>query len=190
MQVLAEIATYTDLLAALRARVDELKVSGETLDEVAGLTRGYFQKLIGPRPQRFMGPGMLDTVLATLGCSLALIEDKQALASLRHRLKERTEYKVRKPPSVVTFTSRTFQSWGRKGNVSRNAKLTAEERSSRARHAAHEKWRKISPAARAENFKKMLDARLARIKARQKQLEANPLIGDISQLERKIRKGE
>ena len=52
LRVIAEFVDYPGMLAALRARVSELQISGERFDEFAGLPRGYLSKLVGARPVR------------------------------------------------------------------------------------------------------------------------------------------
>jgi hypothetical protein len=147
---IAEVRTYFELLAALRERVDELNVSGKTLDALSGLTDGYFQKLIGIKPQRTLGPGMLDTVLATLGVKLLLIRDEEAearlhatAAKLNQRLGERKGFQVRRPKTVV-LTSASY----RKLNRLRLERLSPERRSEIARQAAQARWAKTSPDER------------------------------------------
>ena len=54
-RVIAEVTDYQDMLAALRARYNELQINGERFDEFAGLPRGYLSKLIGARPVRRLG---------------------------------------------------------------------------------------------------------------------------------------
>jgi hypothetical protein len=147
---IAEIRAYHELLAALRQRVDELNISGKTLDVLSGLTDGYFQKLISPRPQRTLGPGMLDTVLGTLGVKLLLMRDEAAearlhetAAKLNQPLGERKSFQVRKP-KVVVLTSATY----RKLNQLRKDKLSPERRSEIARQAALARWARTSPDER------------------------------------------
>jgi hypothetical protein len=48
MRTLAVVREYGQLLDALRFRQDELNVSRETLDEIAGLPQRYTSKLLAP----------------------------------------------------------------------------------------------------------------------------------------------
>jgi hypothetical protein len=41
-RALAALRSYSDLVQCLRARRDELDISNETIDELAGLTEGHF----------------------------------------------------------------------------------------------------------------------------------------------------
>jgi hypothetical protein len=66
-RVVAEFVDYPGMLAALRARVNELQINGERFDEFAGLPRGYLSKLIGTRPIRRVGMTSLSPLMNALG---------------------------------------------------------------------------------------------------------------------------
>ncbi len=73
---------YAGLLAAMRARVAERQIalSGEAVAEVAGLPRGYLQKILSPLPKsradvRRIGIASLGPVLGVLGVKLLMVED-------------------------------------------------------------------------------------------------------------------
>ena len=85
----AEIRTYADLVAALRARKEQLDVSFATIEDVSGLQSGYCSKLMSPRPSKFFGELSLTLVLQTLGLKLILVEDEAAMAKLNGRLVKR-----------------------------------------------------------------------------------------------------
>jgi hypothetical protein len=65
-RVVAEFVDYPGMLAALRARVNELQINGERFDEFAGLPRGYLSKLIGTRPIRRVGMTSLSLLMNAL----------------------------------------------------------------------------------------------------------------------------
>ena len=48
-RIVATFDSYAGMLAAIRARVNELQVSGERLDEYVGLPRGYYSKVAGAK---------------------------------------------------------------------------------------------------------------------------------------------
>jgi hypothetical protein len=139
-KVLAEFTDYDGMLAAVRARVNELQVNGERFDEFAGLPRGYLSKLIGIRPSRGLGKLSLGLVMNGLGMSLLAIENQEATARLKNRLLPRNQSYVRSAPSIV-LTVRFFQKIGRKGARARINNSTAEQRRKWARRAAIARWR-------------------------------------------------
>ena len=84
-RIIADVSSYEQMLAALRARINELQINGERFDEYAGLPRGYLSKLVGAKPIRRLWMTSFQPVLAALGLSacdseniLALGRDKDA----------------------------------------------------------------------------------------------------------------
>jgi hypothetical protein len=86
---LGRICSYEDLIVALRARCDELDISFQTLDEVAGLSGGYASKLLAPSSSLVMGRGSMSAILGALGLVLTVAEDPAALERVRSRLVKR-----------------------------------------------------------------------------------------------------
>jgi hypothetical protein len=91
IQPLAEVVSYDDLIAALRARKDELDISFLELDFIGGLTSGHSSKLLAPvRPyMKCLGPVSLGLILGALGLRLLVVEDPEALARVRGRYVKR-----------------------------------------------------------------------------------------------------
>jgi hypothetical protein len=147
-RVIGEFDTYLGLLAALRERVAQLDVSGERLDELAGLPRGYFQKLIGTRPRKRLGVQSLGDVFGALAIKAVLVEDEAALARISSRLVRR-KYAV---PSVTTqmitieLSRRHMRKIQQKGRAVRFAKMTPKERSELGRKLAHYRWHRRGDA--------------------------------------------
>jgi hypothetical protein len=89
------------MLAALRARVNELQINGERFDEFAGLPRGYLSKLIGARPIRRVGMTSLSPLMNALGLRCLFVEDPDGTARLKSRLKPRNPSFVRVMPAAA-----------------------------------------------------------------------------------------
>ena len=134
-RVIADVSSYEQMLAALRLRVNELRINGERFDEFAGLPRGYLSKLIGARPVRRLGMTSFAPVLAGLGLRLLVIEDSAATERLRNRLPPRNESYVRSGAVHVTLTDRFLRKIGRKGGE--NSRIWAND----WRNSLHEKPR-------------------------------------------------
>src|SRR5215468_7623680 len=94
-RVIADVSSYEQMLAALRARVNELQINGERFDEYAGLPRGYLSKLVGAKPIRRLGMVSFEPVLAALGLRLLVIEDNAATERLKNKLPPRNQSYVR-----------------------------------------------------------------------------------------------
>jgi hypothetical protein len=130
------------MLEAIRARVHELQVNGERLDEYVGLPRGYYSKVAGANPIRRLGMTSFAPILNGLGLKCQFIEDQEATERLKNRLPPRNSSYVRGAPSIV-LTVRFFKKIGRKGAQARVDNSTKEQRQAWARHAAMARWRTV-----------------------------------------------
>jgi hypothetical protein len=143
-RVIGEFASYEDMLAVIRQRVQELSINGERFDEYAGLPRGYLSKLVGANPVRRLGMTSLAPVLNGLGLKGLLAIDEAATKRLRDRVPPRNSSYVRAAPSII-LTVRFFKKIGRLGAQARVDNTTKEQRQEWARNAAIARWRKSNP---------------------------------------------
>ena len=146
-RVLGEFDAYPGLVAALRSRIAELNVSGECLDELAGLPRGYFQKLIGTRPVKRIGMLSLGVIFGALGVRAVLVEDEAALARVSSRLVKRRQSVPAAGSQAVHFelSKRFLRKIAAMGGKARAAKLTPKQRSALGRRLARARWAKGAP---------------------------------------------
>jgi hypothetical protein len=92
---LATIADYEDLITALVARVDDLGISRDTVDEIAGLSDHYTTKLLSLSDTRRPGARrlgvrsvslrMLGPLLGALALKLVVVPDEEAFGRNRCR---------------------------------------------------------------------------------------------------------
>jgi hypothetical protein len=139
-RIVATFDSYAGMLDAIRARVNELQVSGERLDEYVGLPRGYYSKVAGAKPIRRLGMTSFAPILNGLGLKCQFIEDPVGTEHLKNRLAPRNSSYVRGAPSIV-LTIRYFKKIGRKGAQARVENSTKEQRREWARKAAIARWR-------------------------------------------------
>ena len=118
------VATF-DSYAGMLARVNELQVSGERLDEYVGLPRGYYSKVAGAKPIRRLGMTSLAPILNGLGLKCQFIEDPVGTEHLKNRVAPRNSSYVRGAPSIV-LTVRYFKKIGRRGAQARVDNSTKE----------------------------------------------------------------
>ena len=137
-----EIVEYSDFMQALRARVNELQIQGDSFCEFAGLARGYLSKLLTIRSVRRVGMQSMGPLLSAMGVKLQMVEDPAGTARLR-RLRPRNLSYVRAMPAdaCIVLTPRMLQRIRRLGGQARMAQLTPEQRSRLARKAALARWR-------------------------------------------------
>jgi hypothetical protein len=139
-RVIGAFQDYSELLTALRSRALELQASGDVFDEVAGIPRGYFNKLIGPRPPRRLGMRSLGDILGVLAVRCLVIEDLEAKARIVERLRPRNQKMVRGGTIEFRLTRRHMQKIQDKGRRSRWDAMTPAQRSEYARNLNRIRW--------------------------------------------------
>jgi hypothetical protein len=93
---LASIGDYDDLHKALRLRAEEMGFARRTIDELAGLTGGLTEKILGPRQRRKLGMKSLGGLLKVLRVKLLMVEDLEAFGDTEQEVPaKRCEYQVR-----------------------------------------------------------------------------------------------
>src|SRR4051812_1815741 len=86
----APIRSMPELVQALRTRRDELNISHETIDAIAGLQSGYTSKLLAPKPIKNLGPMSFGSLLGALGLAVVVVPDPQAEAKVeKHWVKRK-----------------------------------------------------------------------------------------------------
>jgi hypothetical protein len=154
---IAIVSDYLGLIAALRARADELRISRESLDHLTGLQSGYSGKLLAPVPIRMLGRISLGPMLAALGMSIVLVEDLSALRKIQSQLTKRLKPRLDASGAMPTGKSkkrrgvfRGNSEWGKLMAARRVALQTDKERSDSARHAARIRWGRKRVAMRCK----------------------------------------
>lgn len=117
-QPLAEIKDYRSLVEAARARIDELNISLDTVDTLAGFADRWTSKILSPSqsPTKRMGWGSLWPLLDALGLKLVVVENPETMERYRDRRVKRNASQVRHrcnqlpPPDDTAETSLTFVS--------------------------------------------------------------------------------
>ena len=112
-RIVATFDSYAGMLEAIRARVNELQVNGERLDEYVGLPRGYYFKVAGAKPIRRLGMTSFAPILNGLGLKCQFVENQEATERLKSRVPPRKSSFVRGAPSIV-LTVRYFNELGAK----------------------------------------------------------------------------
>jgi hypothetical protein len=78
-----------DLLDALRERRDEVGITFETMDHVAGFPAGYSAKLLAPVAIKNLGWMSLGAALGSLGIALIVVEDEEQIRRVAKRWVQR-----------------------------------------------------------------------------------------------------
>jgi hypothetical protein len=88
-----------ELVAALRARRDELQLTHEVIDDIAGWPAGYAGKLLAPEPIKNLGWSSLGDALDTLAIKLVVVENEEQRRLVESRWKRRE--RPRNAPSAT-----------------------------------------------------------------------------------------
>ena len=110
-RIIATFNSYAGMLEAIRARVHELQINGERLDEYVGLPHGYYSKVAGARPIRRLGMTSFAPILNGLGLKCQFIEDPIGTERLKSRVPPRNASFVRVMPAAasIVFTARMLK---------------------------------------------------------------------------------
>lgn len=144
----ATVTDYDSLIAALRARADELNVSRLAIDERAGLQSGYTAKLLAGEGGRGLGRLSLGCLLGALGVKLIMVDDPAAAATIA-LMPKRDLRAVRHKQAAARITARmglfTAENAGEMG-ARRWLGIPENKRAAIARRAARARWRKARAA--------------------------------------------
>ena len=139
------IGTCTDFEGfrqILRKRREQLQISSDRLDDLAGLASGHSSKLLrDERPAKNLGILTFSVIMQALGLRIVVVEDLEQTARLASRWVKRREENVRplKPKDPVQVYKTEFAKSGAKAL---NSSLTPEQRRESARNAVRARWRK------------------------------------------------
>jgi DNA-binding phage protein len=89
------VRSHDDPIVAIRAVKEFLGLSNETLEEIAGLTRGHVDKILGPSGEKKIGPQTLALILGALGIRLRVEVDPEQSKRVAARWTRRNERQVR-----------------------------------------------------------------------------------------------
>jgi hypothetical protein len=145
---------YAELIAALKARMAELGVTMETLDDISGLPTRYVSKIFSPTPLRGLGRVSLGPLIGALGLKLIVAEDAEQLARIRSRLIQRKARAhipdepmrhAAKMPSVarhLVVTTDFLRKIGAQGGIARANNMTRRRLAQIGRMGAVARWSK------------------------------------------------
>lgn len=143
-----------ELVDALRHRRDELNISHETIDQIAGYQSGYTSKLLAPRPIKNLGPMSFGSLLGALGIAVMVVPDPAACARVSKHWQPRKRPQRLAPLSILPSMALEIQitpelsglmsmsERGKNGAKSRNKKMKKRARQRAATHAARMRWAK------------------------------------------------
>jgi putative Ca2+/H+ antiporter (TMEM165/GDT1 family) len=141
---IAAITDYTSLVTAIAAAREYRQISCETVELIAGLTKGHCSKLLAESREKKIGPTTLGLLLQALGVKLLMVPDERQEQLMRGRWERRNsdQIRVRSPEisqALFELAKKAYLSEiGRKGAIATN-KLIAERRQARRNGNGHAK---------------------------------------------------
>lgn len=151
----------TDLLEArraLRALVEASGMAMLTIDELAGLPRGYTAKVLGEPPIRGLSSQSIFLIAGAIGHKIVFMVDEQRAGRIKahHAYVVCDDRQKRKDAHwrnawKLSIEKESAQKRGKLGGNARRDRLTAEQRSRIARKAARARWRKAHQCVATEN---------------------------------------
>jgi hypothetical protein len=158
---IAEARTLAEIQAACRVRAEELNISRETIDRIAGFTGGHASKMLAPIPIKNMGGNSMPLLLEALGLKLLIVEDHEALDKRADLRVPRVPNKSRARKAGIGTVTRAdievaagkklrkmLRENARAGAKAVNESRTPEARKLFARNAALARWKKRGPVRR------------------------------------------
>ena len=151
-KILGEIRNIADYHAIARARADELSLTREGLDRLAGFGSGHASKLLASIPTKRVGPVTFGTLNGALGMKLVAVEDLESMQA--HAVVRSANQRTRPgrdENDVMTMgelKARIISRQCKKAVRARNAKLSPEDRSRICRVAAKARWSRLDAAGR------------------------------------------
>ena len=155
---------------AVRQRRDELNISHETIDALAGLQAGYTSKLLAPIPIKNFGDMSLAAVLGALAIAIVVVEDPAQKLLVEGRWQKRKRPQRLLPASASRLSINAIievtpdlqaqlelkeymKMIGKRGGIA-SAKRRMKVMGKRARqrsasHAARMRWAKRAAASHA-----------------------------------------
>jgi hypothetical protein len=145
------IANHDALLEAIRKRIEELNISYETLEALAGIQSGYASKFLASPPPKRVTAFTWFLVLQALGMEMQLAENPQLAEKLRERrAKKKLTKKAKGLPAGSTYkyelTPDLMRRRARMGGYARAKRLSPERLSEIGRNAINARWRRYREA--------------------------------------------
>ena len=125
-RTLAVVREYDELIAAVRARMEELEMTFDILDHRSGVQVGYSAKVLGPTPSKRFGPVSLGCILGALRMKMVLVDDPAAVQNHRRKHEKRRMAAIVRPMVRIPWLLTSDRA--RELNEIRWRKVPAEER--------------------------------------------------------------
>jgi hypothetical protein len=145
-RVLGAFSDLRELQVLMRARADELQISREQIDEIAGFTPGYASKVLAPRPIKKMGELSIRLLLGALAIDLIAVDNAKQRERVVSRRTERHSALDRHAGAVTfIFSQRHMRKIQKRGGENSRKYMTREQASRLASKAGRQSHKNLSP---------------------------------------------
>lgn len=138
-----------DLAEACRARADELAMSYEEIDRIAGLASGHASKVLSVPQQQGFGPVSRFTIPWALRMKFGLIDAPEHTRNHVRRITRAVRKGKRHHRNTKALA--LIEKWGSDGGRKRFKNMTQQEVSEYQSRTAKARWRKYRRALRETN---------------------------------------
>lgn len=134
------------MIAAIRARKDELGMSDEVFEERAGLSKGRFGQVFGPGQARAIGITPMLAAAGAVGLDLLFRPNAEETARISARCERREEHRrhtagtIRRPISDALVSTVARALGARGGTMQKRFRIPLWRRRQLARKAARARW--------------------------------------------------
>jgi hypothetical protein len=157
--VLWEARSVDDMADGLKWMKDTLGISDKLCDELAGLTEGHVNKLLGPTRYKKLGATTIPLVSGALGVKWVMMVDEDQMQRMEGRWEARREQYVqplaRAPSKQLLERAKphVLSQLSALGNAARSAMLPEKQRKEIARKAAKARWSKKAAGSRGRRHR-------------------------------------
>lgn len=144
-RVLGSFCDLRELQVLMRARAEELQISRETIDELAGFASGYASKMLAPMPLKKMGELSIRLLIGALAVKLIVVDDPERRARMAERYTPRNpKYAAHAGVVNVIFSKHHLRTIGKRGGANSRRYMTREEATRLAMKAGRNSRKRVS----------------------------------------------
>jgi hypothetical protein len=138
---LGVVRDYNGLIEICRSRAEELQLTREAIDQLAGFTSGHASKLLTPQPMKVMANETLASLIPALGLELIVVEDPQSVEEIKKRGFKRNALRAKHAGTVhIRLSERHMRKIRRLGGQNSRKHMTKAKARQLARKAAAARW--------------------------------------------------
>jgi len=145
-QPIAVCRSYAELQRAIREHCQRQGITRQRLDQRTGLADGHSAKLLGPAATKSLGRVSLGLILDALDLAL-VVQIRPDTPACTNPPTGAHENASDEKPARQDWRRNRGTAWGKRMAARRALRMTAEQRTASARHAAQARWQRTRQQA-------------------------------------------